>query len=64
MCILWIIRSELIGNKDYHVDSGHYKHSVRTLEATELYYAIVDCIKYGPISSIDLPCDVSIFVYW
>ena len=47
----------------YHVDSGHYKHSVRTLEATELYYAIVDCTTYGLISSLNVPCDVSIFVY-
>ena len=57
-------KKRINGNEDYHLDSGHYKHSVITLEATELYYTIVDCTKYGPISSIDLPCDVSIFVYW
>jgi hypothetical protein len=32
-------------------------------EATEIYYAANDCTYYGIISSISLPCHVSIFIY-
>lgn len=55
---------EMFWLENYHVNCSHYKHSVeKTFEATELYYAIVDCTTYGNISSISLPCHVSIFVH-